>query len=118
MTLLDRLTAPGPKRILALDGGGIRGALSVGFLKRLETIVRERSGQPTLVRAEMTSIFDIMRSIPGIGRTEGLREAMLAYLNDNSGPVERSSCTVGTFCFGQRRSESIADLLSAPNYGV
>jgi patatin-like phospholipase/acyl hydrolase len=36
MTLLDRLTAPGPKRILVLDGGGIRGALSVGFLKRFE----------------------------------------------------------------------------------
>ena len=26
MNLLERLTAVGPKRILALDGGGIRGA--------------------------------------------------------------------------------------------
>lgn len=26
-----RLTDPGPKRILALDGGGIRGALTLGY---------------------------------------------------------------------------------------
>jgi hypothetical protein len=30
MKLIDRLTAPGPKRMLALDGGGIRGALTLG----------------------------------------------------------------------------------------
>ena len=33
MKLIDRLTAPGPKRMLALDGGGIRGALTLGFLE-------------------------------------------------------------------------------------
>jgi hypothetical protein len=29
--LLERLTADGPKRILSLDGGGIRGALELGL---------------------------------------------------------------------------------------
>jgi uncharacterized protein len=57
MALLERLKAPGPKRILALDGGGIRGALSVGFLKRLEIILRERSGQTDLVLADY---FDLI----------------------------------------------------------
>lgn len=33
-----------PKRILALDGGGLRGILSVGFLKRMEDLLRERHG--------------------------------------------------------------------------
>jgi hypothetical protein len=33
-----------PKRILALDGGGLRGVLSVAFLKRIEDILRERAG--------------------------------------------------------------------------
>ena len=32
--LHDRLTAPGQKRILSLDGGGIRGILTLGFLQR------------------------------------------------------------------------------------
>src|SRR4030095_12192993 len=31
-----------PKRILALDGGGLRGILSLGLLQTLENILRER----------------------------------------------------------------------------
>jgi hypothetical protein len=33
-----------PKRMLALDGGGIRGALTLGYLARMESILRERHG--------------------------------------------------------------------------
>lgn len=40
--LLDRLEAKGPKRILALDGGGIRGAVTLGFLGEIERILAER----------------------------------------------------------------------------
>lgn len=42
MSLLDHLVAPGAKRILALDGGGIRGAITLGFLARIEALLRER----------------------------------------------------------------------------
>lgn len=45
MILLDRLQAPGPKRILALDGGGIRGALSLGFLQQIEDDLRRQHGE-------------------------------------------------------------------------
>jgi len=34
--------ASGPKRILSLDGGGLRGIVSLVYLKRIETILRER----------------------------------------------------------------------------
>lgn len=40
--LLNRLAAKGPKRILSLDGGGIRGAVTLGFLGELETILAKR----------------------------------------------------------------------------
>jgi len=35
------LFGPGPKRILSFDGGGVRGAISVAFLERIETIFAE-----------------------------------------------------------------------------
>ncbi len=40
----DHLLGEGPKRILALDGGGIRGALTLGYLARMEDILRARHG--------------------------------------------------------------------------
>ena len=42
------LFGPGPKRILALDGGGVRGAISVAFLERIEAILSERLGRKML----------------------------------------------------------------------
>ena len=40
------LFSPGPKRLLALDGGGVRGVLSVAFLQRIEKLLDERMGYP------------------------------------------------------------------------
>lgn len=34
----------GPKRILAIDGGGLRGVVALAFLERIEAILAERSG--------------------------------------------------------------------------
>ena len=41
-TLSARLGAKGPKRILALEGGGIRGAITLGFLGEMENILAKR----------------------------------------------------------------------------
>ncbi len=40
----EHLFGPGPKRILALDGGGIRGILTLSYLKYLEDMLRARVG--------------------------------------------------------------------------
>jgi hypothetical protein len=39
------LFGPGPKRILSLDGGGVRGVISVAFLERIEAILTEQAGR-------------------------------------------------------------------------
>ncbi|NOT53985.1 MAG: patatin, partial [Deltaproteobacteria bacterium] len=51
------LFGPGPKRILALDGGGIRGILTLQLLKRIENLVRERTGDNSTVLADY---FDLI----------------------------------------------------------
>ena len=45
MSLLEKIKPDGPKKILALDGGGIRGILSVEILARIETLLREKLGK-------------------------------------------------------------------------
>lgn len=48
----QRLAATGPKKILACDGGGILGLISVEILARLEGELRTRTGRPDLVLAD------------------------------------------------------------------
>lgn len=54
----DHLFGPGPKRILALDGGGLRGILSLGYLERLEAILRQRHGGGAEFR--LADYFDLI----------------------------------------------------------
>ena len=42
----NHLFGPGGKRILALDGGGVRGILSLAFLERMEAELAEKAGKP------------------------------------------------------------------------
>jgi len=46
-----------PKRILSLDGGGLRGMLSVQVLRRLEGLLRERFGDKDL---RLSDYFDLI----------------------------------------------------------
>lgn len=45
MSLIDRIQDPGPKRLLAIDGGGIRGVLSLEVLRRIEELLGRQSGR-------------------------------------------------------------------------
>jgi hypothetical protein len=46
-----------PKRILALDGGGLRGVLTLEYLEAIERIVRDRSGSKDL---RLCDYFDLI----------------------------------------------------------
>src|SRR5580700_4817546 len=45
----QHLFGPGPKRLLALDGGGVRGAISLAFLAEMERLLRERNGRDSVL---------------------------------------------------------------------
>jgi len=54
----QHLKGPGPKRILALDGGGLRGYLTLQFLEVIEELLRRRSKTPDAFR--LCDYFDLI----------------------------------------------------------
>jgi len=69
--------AKGPKRILALDGGGVKGILTLGMLEVLEAELRRRAKTPNLVLSDYfdliggTSTGAIIASGLGVGKSVG-----------------------------------------------
>jgi uncharacterized protein len=49
---LAKLAKPGPRKLLSLDGGGIRGLITIEILAQIERVVREQSGKRSLVLAD------------------------------------------------------------------
>lgn len=78
MTTEDQLPAkrdahlfgPGPKRILSLDGGGARGAITIAFPERTEALIEEIEGCPV----RLGDWFDII----GGTSTEAIIATVLA----------------------------------------
>ncbi len=89
LTSRDRhLFGPGPKRILSLDGGGVRGAVTVAFLERLEKVIDEIEGKPTL----LCDWFDLIGgtsagSIIATGLALGLRASEIRAIQTALAPA-------------------------------
>ena len=57
MTLTERIERPGPKRLLAIDGGGIRGVLALEILRKIEDLLKQQSGRPDF---RLSDYFDFI----------------------------------------------------------
>jgi hypothetical protein len=103
MTAVERhLFSPGPKRILALDGGGVRGILTLAILERMEEILRERSSTPDSFR--LCDYFDLIGgtstgSIIASGLALGVsaQELLGLYRNLSSRVFRRPFWSLGIF---------------------
>ena len=89
MTPLDRLQARGPKKLLALDGGGIRGAMTIEVLAKIESTLRAATGNPGLVLADY---FDFVSgtstgAILAASISYGMSTDALRVFYEESGPL-------------------------------
>ncbi len=85
-----------PNRILALDGGGIRGALTLGFLERIEHILREREGNPNLL---LCDYFDLIG-----GASTGAIIAGGLSIGMTAGEIKDLYLNIGDKIFGDKYS--------------
>jgi patatin-like phospholipase/acyl hydrolase len=72
------------KRILALDGGGIRGMFSLQILARIEELFRQDRNEPNLVLAD---VFDFIA-----GTSTGAIIATFLALGENGAGNRASLC--------------------------
>ncbi|TYB76295.1 patatin-like phospholipase family protein [Bizionia myxarmorum] len=85
-----------PKRILALDGGGIRGALTLGFLEKIEEIVREKENNPKL---KLCDYFDLIG-----GTSTGAIIAAGLSIGMSASEIKDLYLNIGDKIFGKKRS--------------
>jgi len=86
----------GPKRILSLDGGGIRGAISLGYLKGIETTLRKRYGGDHEFR--LSDYFDLIG-----GTSTGAIIAAGLSLGMSVSEIEEKYKSLGAKIFGRKR---------------
>jgi predicted acylesterase/phospholipase RssA len=89
-----------PKRILALDGGGIRGLLTAGLLQRVEDLLRARAGGDPTFR--LSDYFDLIGgtstgSIIAAGLSLGMTAAEVrdSYFTLGNATFKRSLLRIG-----------------------
>ena len=108
-TLFEHLSPDtGPKRILALDGGGVKGILTLGLLKAVEDELRRRSGEGPQFR--LSDYYDLIGgtstgAIVATGLALGLSVDELIELYMRLGP-EVFGRTAGDGVFLQSKFES------------
>lgn len=95
--LLDRLDAKGPKKILALDGGGIRGALTLGYLKKMEDILKTK--HPDKPDFRISDYFDLIG-----GTSTGAIIAALLTLGKTVDEIKLLYMELGNKIFGEKRN--------------
>jgi patatin-like phospholipase/acyl hydrolase len=106
MSIKEKMTRKGPKKLLALDGGGIRGLISIEVLAKIERLLREQSGKKDLVLADY---FDYIA-----GTSTGAVIGTLLSLGKSVDEIRDIYLSMGKMMFGKsfilRRFKKIASV--------
>lgn len=98
------LLAPGPKRILALDGGGTKGIIELAFLARIEALLRNHYGDDANFR--LADWFDLIG-----GTSTGAIIAAALAMGKTVGEITELYLDLAPIAF-RRRGWRIAGLIS------
>ncbi len=115
VSLRDRLKKRGPKKLLALDGGGIRGVLSLEILRKLESLLSSASGRTDYRLADYfdyisgTSTGGIIAAGLAIGKS--VDELLEFY--EKSGPYMFEPAQLRHRLHYQYQSEPLAKMLKS-----
>ena len=96
--LQKRLESKGPKRILALDGGGIRGALTLGFLGKTEEILSQRYANAGLMSKEKFRLHHYFDLIGGTS-TGAIIASLLATTDYSVSEIKQKYIELGKEIF-------------------
>lgn len=96
LSLRERCASSGPKRLLSIDGGGIRCLVSLGYLQRIQDLLRRRHGRDDLVLADY---FDLIG-----GTSSGSIIAGALALGWTVEDIREMYLEVGRACFRPKRS--------------
>jgi patatin-like phospholipase/acyl hydrolase len=95
-TFEEHFRPGGQKKILALDGGGIRGALTLGYLKKIETILREKENNQQLV---LSDYFDLIG-----GTSTGAIIAAALAIGKSVDEIADLYMRLGAVIFGEKKN--------------
>lgn len=92
--LADRFQQTGPKRILSLDGGGIRGVLTLGFLEKMESMLAKENDDPNF---RLYQYFDLIG-----GTSTGSIIASALAVGMKASEIKKQYFELGNKIFGQK----------------
>jgi len=87
MMLIERIAKPGAKKLLAIDGGGIRGVLSLQILQKIEDLLKAQAGRDSF---RLSDYFDYIAgtstgAIIATGLSMGMSVAEILQFYEEAG---------------------------------
>jgi uncharacterized protein len=115
LKLADRLQSTAPRKLLAIDGGGIRGVLSLAVLARIESLLIAESRRPDYRLADYfdyvagTSTGGIIAA--GVATGMSVAEILAFYVSNGANMFEKARLVDRVRLLAQYQSEPLAEQL-------
>lgn len=110
--LTDRLEKKCPKRILSIDGGGVRGAIACGYIRQIEETLRKQHQNPRLRLCDYfdliggTSTGAIIAAMLATGRSAAYVQTLYSMLAKNVFSQKRRIWGRLKFCYDKKALEA------------